>query len=429
MRRLYSLLLYLATPLVLLYLFLRGLRNPDYLARWSERFARFAAPAQSGGIAVHAVSLGEVNAAGALVRELARRYPDHPLCLTTVTPAGSARVRALFGAGVFHVYAPLDLPGAVRRFFERVQPRLLIVMETEIWPNLYHEAAARGIPILIANARISQRSIGGYRRLRKWTAEVLGQVSRIAAQTALDAGRLVEIGADPARVTISGNLKFDVRLPPGQAEAGQAIRRSWGAQRPVLLAGSTHEGDELPLLEAFPRLLETWPDALLVLAPRRPERFGRAAQLARNAGLSVSLRSAGIVVPPGIQCLVIDSTGELQTFYAACDVAFVGGSLEPHGGHNVLEASALSRPVLVGPHTFNFEEITRQLVAAGAALRVSDAGELHTALLRLFGDAELRDRMGQAGLGLVRSGQGALDRTLALVGELLTAAAVTPAAD
>jgi 3-deoxy-D-manno-octulosonic-acid transferase len=423
MRRLYSLLLYLATPLVILYLVLRGLRSPDYLARWGERFARFAGPTQAGGIAVHAVSLGEVNAAGALVRELARRYPAYPLCLTTLTPAGSARVRALFGDSVFHVYAPLDLPGAVRRFFEHVRPRLLIIMETEIWPNLYHEAAARGIPILIANARISQRSIGGYRRLRQLTAAVLGQVSRIAAQTEADAERLVEIGADPARVTVTGNLKFDVRLPPGQAEAGQAIRRSWGVQRPVLLAGSTHEGDELPLLKAFSRLLETYPDALLVLAPRRPERFGRAAQLARSAGLSVSLRSAGNAVAAGTQCLVIDSMGELQTFYAACDIAFVGGSLEPHGGHNVLEAAALSRPVLVGPHTFNFEEITRQLVAAGAALRVGDAGQLLAALLQLFGDANLRDRMGQAGRGLVRSGQGALDRTLALVGELLTATA------
>jgi 3-deoxy-D-manno-octulosonic-acid transferase len=422
MRRLYSLLLYLATPLVLLYLFLRGLRSPDYLARWGERFARFAAPAQSGGIVVHAVSLGEVNAAGALVRELARRYPGHPLCLTTVTPAGSARVRALFGDGVFHVYAPLDLPGSVRRFFDRVRPHLLVIMETEIWPNLYHEAATRGVPILIANARISQNSVGGYRRLRKWTAAVLGQVSRIAAQSAQDAARLVEIGADPARITVTGNLKFDVRLPPGQAEAGQAIRRSWGAQRPVLLAGSTHEGDELPLLDAFSSLLKTYPDALLVLAPRRPERFGRAAQLARNADLSVALRSEGNVVPTAIQCLLIDSMGQLQTFYAACDVAFVGGSLEPHGGHNVLEAAALARPVLVGPHTFNFEEITRQLVAAGAALRVADAGQLHAALLRLFGDAELRDRMGQAGLGLVKSGQGAVDRTLALVGELFTAA-------
>jgi 3-deoxy-D-manno-octulosonic-acid transferase len=295
-------------------------------------------------------------------------------------------------------------------------------METELWPNLYHEAAARGIPILIANARISSRSLGRYRRLRRFTAAVLGQVSRIAAQSERDAARLLELGADPARVTVTGNLKFDVRMPAGLVEEGEAIRRSWGAHRPVLLGGSTHEGDEAPLLRAFARLLESFPDALLVLAPRRPERFGRAAQLARGAGLVVAMRSEGLALPAGTQCLVVDSMGELQTYYAACDVAFVGGSLEAHGGHNVLEAAALGRPVLVGPHTFNFEEITRQLVAQGGALRVNGSDDLHAELQKLFRDADLRDRMGQAGLQLVQSGQGAVDRTLALAAELLTPA-------
>ena len=423
MRSLYSFLLILATPLVLPYLFLRGLRSPDYIDRWAERFARFEAPARTGGIVVHAVSMGEVNAASSLVQDLARRWPALPLCLTTLTPAGSARVRALFGDSVFHVYAPLDLPWVVRRFFDRVRPRLLIIMETELWPNLYHEAAARGIPILIANARISSRSLGRYRRLRRLTAAVLGQVSRIAAQSERDAARLLELGADPARVTVTGNLKFDVRLPAGLVDEGEAIRRSWGAQRPVLLGGSTHEGDEAPLLQAFARLLESFPDALLVLAPRRPERFGRAAQLARGAGLVVAMRSEGLALPAGTQCLVVDSMGELQTYYAACDLAFVGGSLEAHGGHNVLEAAALGRPVLVGPHTFNFEEITRQLVAQGGALRVNGSDDLHAELQKLFRDADLRDRMGQAGLQLVQSGQGAVDRTVALAAELLTPAA------
>jgi 3-deoxy-D-manno-octulosonic-acid transferase len=422
MRSLYSFLLILATPLALLYLFLRGLRSPDYFNRWGERFARFEAPPCTGGIVVHAASMGEVNAASTLVRDLVRRWPDLPLCLTTLTPAGSTRVRALFGESVFHVYAPLDLPWVVRRFFDRVQPRLLIVLETELWPNLYHEAAGRGIPILIANARISRRSLGRYRRLRRLTTSVLGQVSRIGAQSEQDATRLLELGAAPARVTVTGNLKFDVRLPVGLAEEGEAIRRAWGPQRPVLLGGSTHEGDERPLLAAFARLLQPFPDALLVLAPRRSERFAKAAQLARGAGLAVALRSDGIAFPAGTQCLVVDSLGELQTFYAACDVAFVGGSLEKHGGHNVLEAAALSRPVVVGPNTFNFEEITRQLVTQGAALRVGDAEELHTALLQLLTDADLRDRMGQSGLALVRSGQGAVERTLALAGKLLTPA-------
>ena len=422
MRKLYSLLIYLITPLALLYLAFRGLRSRDYLKRWPERFAFFAAPDATGGIIVHAASMGEVNAASVLVRKLGKRYAEFPLCLTSLTPTGSDRVRTLFAETVFHVYAPLDLPGSVKRFFDRVQPRLLIIMETEIWPNLYYEAASRNIPILIANARISQNSVKGYKRFRKMTAAALSQVSQIAAQSSMDATRLVEIGADEARLAVTGNLKFDVRLPPSLIEQGDSIRLAWGTDRLVLLAGSTHEGDEGPLLEAFSGVLETYPGALLVLVPRHPERFGRAAQLARSAGLRVSMRSEGVSCPRGTQCFVIDSMGELLRYYAACDVAFVGGSIATTGGQNVLEPAALCKPVLVGPHTFNFEEITRQLIDSQAALRIQNAVELEESVRRLFNDPELRDRMGRAGFELVRSGQGALDRTLEIVDSLLTQA-------
>jgi 3-deoxy-D-manno-octulosonic-acid transferase len=422
MRRIYTLLLYLAMPLVMLHLLLRGLRSRDFLKRWPERFGFFDLPGRTGGIVVHAVSVGEVNAASSLVRSVARRYPDLPLCLTTFTPTGSGRVRDLFRHDVFHVYAPLDLPGAVNRFFDRIQPRLLIIMETEIWPNLYYEAAVRDIPVMIANARISERSFGAYRRLRKMTAAALSQVSRIAAQSEVDAGRLLEIGAERQLIDVTGNLKFDVSLPPSLIEQGEAIRLAWGTGRMVLLAGSTHEGDEGPLLKAFVRLLKKFPEALLVLVPRHPERFGRAAQQARAAGLKISLRSDGISCPASSQCFIVDAMGELQRFYAACDVAFVGGSLDRIGGHNVLEPAALAKPVLIGPHTFNFEDICSQLVAAQAAIRVSNAEELEAAANRLFTNPELRDQMGRAGLNLVRSGQGALERTLKIVNELLTAA-------
>ena len=422
MRKLYSLLIYLVTPLALLYLAFRGLRSGDYLKRWPERFAFFDAPETTGGIVVHAASMGEVNAASILIGELGKRYPEFPLCLTSLTPTGSDHVRTLFAQAVFHVYAPLDLPGAVRRFFDRVQPRLLIIMETEIWPNLYDEAASRNIPILIANARISQKSVKGYKRFRKMTAAALSQVSQIAAQSSMDATRLVEIGADEARLAVTGNLKFDVRLPPSLIEQGDSIRLAWGTDRLVLLAGSTHEGDEGPLLEAFSGVLETYPGALLVLVPRHPERFGRAAQLARSAGLRISLRSDGVSCPRGTQCFVIDSMGELLRYYAACDVAFVGGSIATTGGQNVLEPAALCKPVLVGPHTFNFEEITRQLIDSQAALRIQNAVEFEESVRRLFNDPELRDRMGRAGFELVKSGQGALDRTLEIVDSLLTRA-------
>ncbi len=422
MRRLYTVLLYVLLPLLLLHLALRGLRNGGYLARWGERFGRFAPPPRRGGIVVHAASMGEVNAAAALIRALAARHPDLPLCVTTFTPTGSDRVRELFGDAAFHVYAPLDLPGAVRRFLDRVGPRLLVIMETEIWPNLYHQAAARGVPLMIANARISARSFGRYRRLRALTAEALGRASRIAAQSEGDAERLRVLGAPPKRLTVSGNLKFDFAPPPGLDDEGRSLRRAWGAQRPVLVAGSTHEREEAEVLAAFRTLRADWPDALLVLVPRHPERFARAAQAARAAGLEVALRSTGVAGAAASACLVVDAMGELLRFYAAGDVAFVGGSLEPVGGHNLLEPAALGRPVLVGPYTANFADITALLLDAGAVRRVADGAELAAAAAELFGDAALRERMGAAGRELVRSGQGALERTLAEADRLLTAA-------
>jgi 3-deoxy-D-manno-octulosonic-acid transferase len=423
MRVLYSLLLYLALPLVLAYLALRGLRDRDYLKRWPERFGFFDTPESTGAIVVHAVSMGEVNAASALVRELADQFPDLPLCLTTLTPTGSERVRSLYAEGVSHVYAPLDLPGAVRRFFNRVRPRLLIIMETEIWPNLYHEAHARSIPVIIVNARISEHSLAAYRRLKKWTARALSHVTEIAAQSDVDASRMIEIGADKRCVTVTGNLKFDVTPPASLAELGEALRVAWGTDRLVLTAGSTHEGDELALLRAFKGLVGRFPMALLVLVPRHPERFARAAQLARSAGLRVAFRSENPVCPRDYPCYIVDSMGVLPQYYAACDVAFVGGSMTRVGGQNMLEPAALGKPVVVGPHTFNFRDISRQLVENQGAIQVADAEELEAALNRLFEQPELRDRMGLAALGLVKKGQGAVQRTLARVEALLNSTA------
>ena len=420
MRWLYTLLIYLITPLVLLLLAIRGLQNRDWLKRWPQRFGWFDPPDKTGGIVVHAVSVGEVNAASSLVKALSQHFPQLPLCLTTFTPTGSDRVYSLFRNEVLHVYAPLDLRGAVKRFFDRVQPVILIIMETEIWPNLYFEAKRRDIPVMIANARISERSIGGYRRFKRMTTAVLSQVSCIAAQSKLDAERLVEIGADEARLEVTGNLKFDVELPPGLLEQSKAIRRAWGSKRPVLVAGSTHEGDEKPLLEAFKQLLKQFPEALLVLVPRHPERFGRAAQLTRACGLTVCLHSERIDCPPSAQCFIVDAMGELLPYYAACDVAFVGGSLEPIGGHNALEPAALAKPVLFGPHTFNFKDITDQLLNTGAAIRVNNARDLEETTTRLFKQPDLRVQMGRAGLELVKSGQGALARTLEIVQKLIT---------
>jgi 3-deoxy-D-manno-octulosonic-acid transferase len=281
----------------------------------------------------------------------------------------------------------------------------------------------RGIPSLLANARISDHSFDRYRRFTGLTGPALAGVTRIGAQSENDAVRLRAIGAPADRLSVTGNLKFDIELPGELRADGDAIRASWGDTRPVLVAGSTHEAEEAPLFEAFTRLRVDLPNALLVLVPRHPERFDRAARAASDAGLQTARRSEHEHCPSGVQCYVIDAMGELLRYYAACDVAFVGGSLEPVGGHNVLEPAALARPVVVGPHTFNFADITQSLLEAGAAARVADAAELATVLCDLFANPERRLRMGQAGAELVKQGQGAVNRSLALARTVITAGA------
>ena len=419
MRILYSFTIYLLTPFLLLYLAVRGLRNRSYLRRWNERLAVGLSGHFTGGIAVHAVSVGEVNAAAPLIRALLNQHPQHALTVTCFTPTGSARLETLFGEAVHHVYLPLDLPGAVQRFFKAIQPSVLIIMETEIWPNLYAGAARLHVPLVLANARISQGALPGYQRLKKLIGPAIRSINWIGAQSETDASRLISLGASPDQLIVSGNLKFDLELPDYVHQQGEALRRGWGEQRPVLVAGSTHEGDEQPLLEALQGVLKQLPDALLVVVPRHPERFEQAAEKARAAGLVVHRFSSGRECPPQAQCLVVDTMGELLPCYAAADIAFVGGSLQNRGGHNVLEPAALGCPVLIGPHTFNFAEITAGLIACGGARQVHNAPELEARLIELWGNPELRQAMGKAGMDLVQAGRGALKRTLAAVDSLI----------
>jgi len=418
-RALYLLASYLLTPVMLLYLALRGLGERGYLERWGERFALYRDPPPSGGIVIHAASVGEVVAAAPLVRALQERFPGLPVTVTSFTPTGSERTRALFGGGVTRLYLPFDLAGAVSRFLDRLEPRLLIIMETELWPNLFFAAGDRNIPLLLSNARISDRSYPSYRRLRPLVRRVLGQVSRVAAQSETDAARLIDLGAAANRVEVTGNLKYDLELPHGLESQGSNLRRQWGEQRPVLLAASTHEGDEEPVLQAFKGLLETHPDALLVLAPRHPDRFEPVGRRARQAGLRVQPLSEEARDPARVQCVVVDRMGELLPWYAACDVAFVGGSLDRTGGHNLIEPAAIGVPVLVGPHTFHFAEITARMLAGGGARLVNDAAELQRAAGELLGDAATRQSMGEAAAAVASSGRGALQRTVQLCAALL----------
>ena len=418
-RLLYTLVMYLGTPIIVYRLTSRGLRHRDYFSRWRERFGFFSPPPIKGSIWVHAVSVGEVNAALPLIEALMRRYADHTCVVTTITPTGSERVRQVLGDRVFHVYLPYDLPASVRRFLDRVRPRLGVIMETEIWPNLYHECSARDIPLVIANGRLSERSLRGYRPVWSLAREALRRARFIAAQSAADAKRFEVLGAEAERVCVAGNLKFDMTVPPEAGRVAARMRESWGVKRPVWIAASTHEGEELAVFEAHLEVLKRFPDALLLIAPRHPERFRAAEQVGRHLGFNVAVRSIDWAPQAATQCFVIDTMGELMNYFAAVDVAFVAGSIEPIGGHNVLEPAALGRPVLVGPQTFNFAEITRTLVDAGGAVQFREASQLGGEVVALLRDEPQRSRMGAAARDVFERERGALERTLRIVDEVL----------
>lgn len=415
-RRLYTLLFSLLLPLVLLRLGYRALRAPAYARRIGERFGRFAGAPAPGGIWVHAVSVGEVVAAVPLVRQLLARHPGLAVTVTTMTPTGSERVQAMLGPRVFHVHAPYDLPGCWRRFLRRIQPRLLVVMETELWPNCIHACHRRGVPVLLANARLSARSARGYGRVAPLTRQMLGQVNRVAAQTREHGQRLVALGLPAERLQITGSIKFDLELSAELRRRAAALRCCWDGQGrwPIWVAASTHEGEEAALLEAHRRLRERHPEALLVLVPRHPERFDRVADLIASMGLSRVRRSSGAAVGEAA-VLLGDTMGELLALLGGADMAFVGGSLIERGGHNTLEPAAWALPVLTGPSDYNFPEVSRLLQQAGALQVVADGDELTKALGRLADDPELRRRRGQAAAAAMAANRGALERVLEMV--------------
>ncbi len=417
---LYSLVLHLAFPVTLYHLIWRGMRQREYLQRWPERYAWLDGKLDlHDTIWVHAVSVGEVLAARPLVERLLARYPDRPLLVTTITPTGSERVRALWGDRVHHVYLPYDLRGMVRRFLDRARPAIAVIVETEIWLNLYVECGRRGIPLVMVNARLSERSLRGYLPVQALARLAMKAVTRVAAQSHADAVRLARIGADPARILVTGNIKYDLTLPDGIDAQAARWRAAWGSDRRVWIAASTHPPEEDAVLEIHARLLERHPDALLLWAPRHPERFAAVAESAAALGMRTATRRADQLPSADTQVFVIDTLGELLRFFAAADVAFVGGSLCEVGGHNVLEPAALGIPSVVGPRTFNFAEVTRRLRDAGALRQVPDAAAVGDAVLALLDDASTRAGMGEAGRRQVSDLSGALGRTLAVIEAVL----------
>ncbi|MGF1616053.1 MAG: lipid IV(A) 3-deoxy-D-manno-octulosonic acid transferase [Gammaproteobacteria bacterium] len=417
--RLYTVAQYLMLPWLLLYLCWRGFRNAAYYRHWNQRFGFTPRlPRGQRSVWIHAVSVGEVQAALPLVRKLRLRYPDAQLLVTTTTPTGAARVRHALDHNVSHSYVPYDVPSAAHRFLDRAHPDLAIIMETELWPNLFTSCKRRSIPVLVANARLSERSLHRYQKISRLARTMLSSVSAIAAQTVADAERFVALGTPPSKVTITGSIKFDIDLPLGLLSDAQAMRGQWGVQRPVWIAASTHENEDEQILDAFAQVLRAKSDTLLVLVPRHPERFARVAALCRRHGYTTALRSQRRDAD-ALDVFIGDSMGELLLFYGTADVAFVGGSLVPVGGHNPLEPAALGVPIVMGPHVFNFAEISTRLCAAGAAQIVHNAKELAEVVIELLQNRERCQSMGQRGKRFVQQNRGALERLLTLVDALL----------
>lgn len=416
MLKLYSLLLPLLIPVVILHLLFRGLKNPDYFKRWGERFGFNDIHPDASVIWVHAVSVGEARAAAPLINELFNRYPDTPVLVTTMTPTGSTEVLRQLGDRVLHCYVPYDLSWSVNRFLDQVNPCLAVTLETELWPNLFYNCKQRNIPVVVANARMSESSMRGYLRFEKLTRSTLQQVSLIAAQSRADARRLRRMGAPAGIISITGSIKFEIKLPASLREAAESLRRDFGSMRPVWIAASTHDDEEKKILVAFRELRRNYPDLLLLLVPRHPERFVTVAKISRRDDFNTVLRSElNGPVPEEVEVIVADSMGELLKLYTASDVAFVGGSLVPVGGHNVLEACAVGLPVIFGPYMFNFDEISQLTLSKKAGLQVTTNHELVAAVATYLDDPNLRFETGEKGKKLVQQNRGALERTSELI--------------
>jgi 3-deoxy-D-manno-octulosonic-acid transferase len=419
MRYFYTLVGYLLfAPVFCLVMGVRGLRDPRYRRNFSQRFGNGEAVTERS-IWVHAVSVGEVQAAAVFVRTLYDRYPGVPLVVTTLTPTGDERARALLGDRANVRYLPLDLPGSVGRFFDRVNPRIAVIFETELWPNIYHECSRRRVPLVLASARLSPRSMGRYRRFISLFREVLSNRVVVAAQGEGDAERFRSLGSDPERTHVTGNLKFDFAVPANVKTKGAELREHYAAGRLVWVAGSTHGGEEAQLLEAHRQVRKAHPGALLVMAPRHPQRFNEVASWLEKQHVRFIRRSNPSARTPDLEVLLVDSLGELLDFYAMGDVAFVGGTLVTVGGHNLLEPAALGLPVLAGPHNFNSADIAKILVERGAAQIVNDSKELAERVSALLSNPAERARIGALGRECVEDNRGALDKLLSLIDPLM----------
>lgn len=428
-RLFYNLIFTLAIPLILIRMWLRGASNPGYRQRWAERFG--LAPitgVKPNGILIHTVSVGETLAAVPMVRAVQQQFPDKHITITTTTPTGSDQVQRIYKAdmeagAVSHCYLPYDLPWLMALFLARVKPALLIIMETELWPNFIRRCNRRKVPVLLANARLSERSAKGYRKFSALTAPMLNGLTLVAAQHRDDARRFIELGLDEQRVDVTGSIKFDIKVPDDAHQQGQQLRQQWGAERPVVLLGSSHEGEDDLILDCYQQLKQSFPELLLVIVPRHPERFDSVAAIILNRELELIRRSESLqkgALQPNYktQVYLADTMGEMMLLQAAADICIIGGSFIEHGGHNPLEACALGKTVVMGPSDFNFAAISEQLRNEGA-MQQCQGIELAACIGQLLAKPEMRQQMGQAAQRVVADNQGAVQGLLSNISHLL----------
>lgn len=423
-RFLYNLVFTLAIPLILIRMWLRGDSNPGYRQRWGERFAFFKFTGKPNGILIHSVSVGETLAAEPLVRSLMIAHPDLTLTITTTTPTGSDQVKRLYAdelvsGRIFHVYLPYDLPWLMARFVAKVNPATCVIMETELWPNIIRSCNKSKIPVILANARLSEKSAKGYAKFSKLTQPMLQGLDLVAAQHRDDAKRFIELGISENKVDVTGSIKFDITVPDNTLEQGEVLKAQWGSDRPVLVLASSHDGEDDLILESYLSLLKQFPELLLILVPRHPERFDEVAALVLDKQLHLVRRSeafekGNLQANPLTQVYLADTMGEMLLSLACADIAIIGGSFIEHGGHNPLEACALSKAVVMGPSDYNFSAICQQLIDQGA-MQQTPREQLTICLQQLLERPELRTEMGIKGLSVVTNNQGAVARLTDLV--------------
>lgn len=411
MRYLYTILFYIATPFILLRLLMRSLRNPAYRHRWSERFGQVTPLKNPKVIWLHAVSLGESIAAAPLVNALLEQLPNYTLVVTTTTPTGSAQIQKTFSNKVYHVYLPYDLPHVITRFLKRIRPKQVIFMETELWPNLLNKLQRHNIPTLVANARLSEQSLINYQRVIRLFKPLLSHLI-VCAQSEADAKRFKHMGAKTENTFVTGNIKFDNPVSEKLIQQGQELQALWKT-RPTLIAASTHEGEEVITLNAFKKIREQYPATLLILVPRHPERFDKVADLCVKSGYKIARRSKQQLPHEDTAIYLGDTMGELKLLFAASDVAFVGGSFVPVGGHNLIEPASLSLPILTGKHLHNFIAVRDLLIDANALIIVENTEQFAEKVIQLFSDASSRDQYGARALGISEKNRGAINKTVA----------------